>query len=103
MVTGAMTESYDLKTIRKELLNLYSEFTAYILAMAKTADAPPLFNTALTLLNTARKYYADLLARRATIKEVKSTTRVIKEPVRFRKPDRSGSDKKGAPFAKHLF
>jgi Family of unknown function (DUF6261) len=71
MVTEAMTESYDLKAIRKEILNLYSEFTAYVLAMAKTVDAPPLFNTALTLLNTARKYYADLLARRATVKEVK--------------------------------
>ncbi|HZK97565.1 MAG TPA: DUF6261 family protein [Prolixibacteraceae bacterium] len=71
MVTGAMTESYDLKVIRKEMLKLYSDFTLYVLAMAKTEDAPPLFITALTLLNTARKYYADLLARRVAVKEVK--------------------------------
>ena len=71
MVTGAMTESYDLKVIRKEMLKLYSDFADYVLAMAKTEDAPPLFNTALTLLNTARKYYADLLARRVSVKEVK--------------------------------
>lgn len=70
MVTGAMTETYDLKVIRKEMLKLYSDFTAYVLAMAKTVDAPPLFNTALTLLNTARKYYADILARRMAVKEV---------------------------------
>jgi len=71
MVTGAMTESYDLKVIRKEMLKQYSDFTLYVLAMAKTDDAPPLFITALTLLNTARKYYADLLARRVAVKEVK--------------------------------
>ena len=70
MVTGAMTESYDLKIIRKEMLKLYSDFAAYVLAMAKTDDAPPLFITALTLLNTARKYYADTLARRVSVKEV---------------------------------
>lgn len=70
MVTGAMTESYDLKVIRKEMLKLYSDFAAYVLAMAKTDDAPPLFITALTLLNTARKYYADTLARRVAVKEV---------------------------------
>ena len=71
MVTGAMTESYDLKVIRKEMLKLYSDFAAYVLAMAKTDDAPPLFLTALTLLNTARKYYADTLARRVAVKEIK--------------------------------
>lgn len=71
MVTGAMTESYDLKVIRKEMLKLYSDFTAYVLAMAKTEDAPPLFITALTLMNTARKYYADILARKLAVNEIK--------------------------------
>ena len=70
MVTGAMTETYDMLAIRKELLKQYADFTAYVLAMAKALDTP-LFNTALTLLNTARKYYADMIARRKTDKVVK--------------------------------
>ena len=68
MVTEATTETYDLQAIRKEMSKQYSEFTSYVLAMAKALDTP-LFNTALTLLNTARKYYADLLARRASVKD----------------------------------
>jgi len=71
MVSEAMTETFDLKVIRKEMLKLYSDFTAYVLAMAKTEGAPPLFITALTLLNSARKYYADTLARKVAVKEVK--------------------------------
>lgn len=70
MVTGAMTETFDVQAIRKELLKLYADFTAYVLAMAKALDTP-LFNTALTLLNTARKYYADMLARRTPVKVAK--------------------------------
>ncbi len=70
MVTGAMTETYDVQAIRKELLKQYSDFTVYVLAMAKALDTP-LFNTALTLLNTARKYYADMLARRTPVKVAK--------------------------------
>jgi len=71
MVTGAMTETYNMKVVRKEMLKLYSDFTAYVLAMAKTEDAPPLFITALTLMNTARKYYADILARKLAVNEIK--------------------------------
>lgn len=67
MVTTAMTESYDLKTIRKEMLKKYADFCNYVLAMAKAMDKP-LFITALNLLNTARKYYSDLLARRTAPK-----------------------------------
>lgn len=42
-----------------------------MLAMSKTIDAPPQFSIALDLLNTARKYYADLLARRQGLAEAK--------------------------------
>ena len=71
IVTEAMTESYDMKAIRKEMSKLYSDFTTYILAMAKVPEAPPLFSTALNLLNLGRKYYADMLATRIGKKEVK--------------------------------
>ena len=68
MVTTATTESYDMKVIRAEMLTKYGEFTTYVLAMAKALDTP-LFVQALSLLNTARKYYADLLARRTAPKK----------------------------------
>lgn len=67
MTTSALTEAYDLKSIRTEMLRSYSEFCDYVLAMAKALDTP-LFTTTLSLLNTARKYYADQLARRITPK-----------------------------------
>lgn len=63
ITTSAVTETYDMKTIRMDALKKYSDFTTYVLAMAKALETP-LFVQALNLLNTARKYYADLLARR---------------------------------------
>jgi hypothetical protein len=75
MVVEASAETYNLKALRKETLKLYSEFTAYVPAMAN-ANNTPLFTSALALLNTARKYYADLVARRATVKEVKEPAAV---------------------------
>jgi hypothetical protein len=68
MVTTANTESFDMKTIRAEIQNLYNDFTDYVLAMAKATDNP-LFPAALNLLNTDRKYYADQLARRTAPKK----------------------------------
>ena len=71
MVTTAMTESYDMKILRTALLNKYSDFANYVLAMAKATDNP-LFANALTLLNTARKYYNDMLAKRTAPKAEKA-------------------------------
>jgi hypothetical protein len=67
MVTTASTEAYDMKVIRTELQEIYSDFCDYVLAMAKATENP-LFPAALNLINTARKYYADLLARRTATK-----------------------------------
>ena len=70
MVTVAMTETYDLKIIRKDMLVKYTDFTQYVLAMSK-AEVLPVFDIALNLINAARKYYADMYARRiATPEEV---------------------------------
>ncbi len=71
MVNTAMTESYDMKILRTALLNKYSDFANYTLAMAKATDNP-LFANALTLLNTARKYYNDMLAKRTAPKAEKA-------------------------------
>lgn len=67
MVANAMTETYDMKVLRTALLNKYSDFAKYVLAMAKATDNP-LFADALTLLNTARKYYDDMVAKRTAPK-----------------------------------
>ncbi len=75
MVTTAGTEAYDLKTIRIEMLNKNSDFANYVLSMAKATDNP-LFVSALNLLNTARKYYSDLMARRNAPKAEKENPAV---------------------------
>ena len=67
IVTTANTEAYNMKTMRAELQGTYSDFTDYVLAMAKATENP-LFPAALNLINTARKYYADQLARRTATK-----------------------------------
>lgn len=67
MVNEATTKVYNLKLIRREMLGKYSDFTAYVLAMAKATENQ-LFTSSLNLLNTARKYYSDMVARRATLK-----------------------------------
>lgn len=68
IIITASTDLGDMKTIRKELMGNYSDFAAYVLAMAKALETP-LFIQALNLLNTGRKYYSDLLARRNGNKE----------------------------------
>lgn len=66
MTAEAMTETYNLKVIRKEMFAKYSDFANYLLSMAKAVNTP-LFTASLNLLNTARKYYADILARRMAL------------------------------------
>ena len=67
MVDTAMSESFDMKTIRKELMETYTDFAEYVFAMAKATDKQ-LFSTALNLLNVARKYYADQMISKAAPK-----------------------------------
>jgi hypothetical protein len=67
MVGTAMTESYDMKTIRKEMQVLYTDFVEYVFAMAKATESQ-LFTTALNLLNAARKYYNDQMLSKSAPK-----------------------------------
>lgn len=57
------TEHFDAKVLREDLVTKYNLMADYILTMAIALDNEE-FNTVLTVLNTVRKYYADLLARR---------------------------------------
>jgi hypothetical protein len=66
MTATALTKTYNLKRLRLEMLGSYKDFCNYVLAMSMAVESP-LFTTALSLLNTARKYYADLLARRTAV------------------------------------
>lgn len=70
LVATAMTETYDMKTLRTAMLNKYSDFANYVLAMAKATDNS-LFTNSLNLLNTARKYYDDMVAKRTAPKTEK--------------------------------
>jgi hypothetical protein len=63
MVSTANKEYYDTKALRIDLFNTYKEFTLYLVAMANARQTDE-FTRSLTLINTARKYYADMLAKR---------------------------------------
>lgn len=61
----ASKEVFDVKKLRSDVKTLYTDMVTYVFAMAKSKDTDE-FNQALNVLNTVRKYYADLLARRNT-------------------------------------
>ena len=69
MVSTSLTETFDMKLLRTELLKKYSDFAEYVLSMAKVTNSP-LVITTLDLLNGARKYYNDQMAQPAPPKVV---------------------------------
>jgi Family of unknown function (DUF6261) len=56
-------EVYDMKKLRASTKIIYEDMAGYIFSMAKTKNTEE-FNKSLTVVNTVRKYYADLLAKR---------------------------------------
>lgn len=63
MTSSAMQETFDARALRQNMLTMYREFALYVQAMANAAQGSA-YEQALNLINTARKYYADTLARR---------------------------------------
>ena len=61
----ASKEVFDVKKLKSDLKTLYTDLATYVLSMAKSKDSEE-FNKSLTIMNTVRKYYADLLAKRKT-------------------------------------
>lgn len=59
----ASKEVFDVKKLRKDLKTTYTDLADYVLSMSKSRNTPE-FNNALDLINTVRKYYSDLLAKR---------------------------------------
>ena len=64
----ALKENFDVKQLRSEMKQQYNDMVNYILTMAKALNTDQ-YNQALDMINTVRKYYADLLARREPGKE----------------------------------
>jgi hypothetical protein len=63
MTETALKETFDTRALRADLLNKYREFVLFIQVMANLPQADEYIQL-LALVNTARKYYADMLARR---------------------------------------
>lgn len=66
VIATTASEDFDSKLLRKDLFVEYTDFTDYVLSQAKAPSTKNdlQFTDVLNILNTARKYYADLLAKR---------------------------------------
>jgi hypothetical protein len=59
----AIKEVFDVKKLRATMKSTYSDMVDYVVSMSKIQDNEE-FNQSLNVINTVRKYYADLLAKR---------------------------------------
>ena len=59
----ASKEVFDAKVLRKETGTTYQNMIEYVLSMSKARNNDE-FNKSLDVVNTVRKYYADLIAKR---------------------------------------
>jgi hypothetical protein len=57
-------ESFDVAALRKDLKTVYDDTADYVLSMAKAHNTDQ-YNKCLDVINTVRKYYHDLLAKRS--------------------------------------
>lgn len=66
VVEDTAKENFDAKALRKDMFKVYSEFANYVVSQAKApaTENDPQFTDVLALINTGRKYYADIIARR---------------------------------------
>lgn len=56
-------ESFDVVAMRRDIKAVYEDATGYVLSMAKAQNTEQ-YNKCLDVINTVRKYYHDLLAKR---------------------------------------
>lgn len=59
----ASKDIFDVRVLRSNLKTSYADMVDYVLTMAKAQDTDE-FNQSLRVINTVRKYYSDLLAKR---------------------------------------
>ena len=62
--TTITTAVYDTKLLRKNILNTYRDLAEYVFVMAKRKNVA-FYTDTLTAINNGRKYFADILAKRA--------------------------------------
>lgn len=60
------TEVFDTKALRKKILDTYKDLAEYVAVMAKRKSTP-FYTELLTILNTGRSYFSDIIARRKAI------------------------------------
>lgn len=63
ITSNALTESFDTNNLRIDLLDYYTEYARYLLAMANATN-DSFFVQHLSLINAARKYYHDNIISR---------------------------------------
>ena len=65
--TVAGTTHYDAKAIRKTMIANYTAYVGYVLSLTNATEGQPnnaYYDSILDIVNTIRKYYSDMLARR---------------------------------------
>lgn len=72
-------EIFNVKELKTALKNTYEKLVQYVLVMAIAIDNDE-FNKALSIINTVRKYYADMLAKRNSITKTEPPIPVIALP-----------------------
>ncbi len=60
---------YDVRTMRKEIQTISKDLNGYVLSLAKAKPTDLQYEKILNVINTVRKYYSDLLAKRKPIKK----------------------------------
>lgn len=65
----ASKEVYNVKLMRNQMTAIYNDMIAYVLSMAKAHTADEQYQKPLNVINTIRKYYDDLLAKRKPAKD----------------------------------
>jgi len=66
-------EVFNVKELRLALKESYENTVEYLHTMAKAKSSDPEYSDALKRLNTIRKYYSDMLAKRAKSKKAEET------------------------------
>ena len=58
------TEVFNMKMIRKAASANYTNYTQYVLSLARVNTSDDYYKNILNIVNQTRKYYSDLLAKR---------------------------------------
>jgi hypothetical protein len=62
-------EVFDIRAMRTEMKNTYTDMSEYVLSLAKVKDTDE-FNQTLSIINTVRKYYSDMLVKQKPTKVI---------------------------------